>query len=230
MLRAGAVTVAGMDEVGRGAPAGPVSCGVVVVDGSVGRVPAGLRDSKLLTPAAREALVPVIVRWARAWAVGHASAGEVDEHGVVGALRLAGHRALAQLEVPVGAMLLDGNLDWLRWPDPRPDGGAADDEGAPGRQDGPGAEETGASIPPVTTRIGADRTCASVAAASVLAKVARDARMAALALAHPGYGWERNKGYGSPDHLAAIGRLGLTGQHRRTWRTAHLDPAAPPPG
>ena len=92
-----AIRLAAMDEVGRGALAGPVSVGVVVVTPTIGRVPAGLRDSKLLTPAAREALVGPVRRWAREYAVGHASADEIDAIGIMSALRAAARRALAQL-------------------------------------------------------------------------------------------------------------------------------------
>ncbi len=113
LLRAGHTLVAGMDEVGRGALAGPVSVGVVVVDLDVPTAPAGVRDSKLLAPAAREVLVPRLRRWARAWAVGHAEPAEIDAYGILAALRLAGRRALAGLPVRPGCVLLDGNYDWL---------------------------------------------------------------------------------------------------------------------
>ena len=204
MFRAGVRRLASVDEVGRGAPAGPVSCGVVVIDESVGRVPAGLRDSKLLPASAREALVGILERWAAAWAVGHASAAEVDELGLTSALRLAGMRAFAQLGEPVDAVLLDGSFDWLS---------------APAQSSLLLSKEPAlALMPPVTTKVKADLACASVAAASVLAKVARDALMVELAASYPGYGWESNKGYGSAEHLRAIRALGLTPQHRKSWR------------
>ena len=88
LLRCGHRLVAGVDEVGRGALAGPVSVGVVVVDETVRTVPAGTRDSKLLRPAARAALVPRIRRWAVASGVGHASPAEIDAVGILAALRL----------------------------------------------------------------------------------------------------------------------------------------------
>ncbi|WP_328587577.1 hypothetical protein [Serinibacter arcticus] len=94
--------VAGMDEVGRGCLAGPVSVGVTVVDATSGRQPAGLRDSKLLAPAARERLLPPIRRWALACAVGHASPAEIDAIGIIAALRLAGHRAVAEVTRALG--------------------------------------------------------------------------------------------------------------------------------
>jgi len=203
LLRDGARRLGSMDEVGRGAPAGPVHVGVVVIDATVSRPPAGVRDSKLLAPAARESLVPGLCRWAVDWAVGDAGAAEVDRYGLTGALRLAGQRALAQLTAPPDMVLLDGGHDWLTPP-----------AGTEGSDDGPPAR------PAVTvvTRVKADLTCASVAAASVLAKVARDAVMVELAGSFPGYGWEENKGYGTPTHLDALRRLGPTPHHRVTWR------------
>jgi len=90
----GARIVAGMDEVGRGAIAGPVTIGVVVIDTNVGEIPAGLRDSKLMTPKRREAMVPIVKEWARAWATGSATAAEIDKFGIVTALGLAASRAL----------------------------------------------------------------------------------------------------------------------------------------
>jgi ribonuclease HII len=209
MLRAGIDRLAAIDEVGRGAPAGPVTCGVVVIDLSVPRVPSGLRDSKLLSASQREALTKPIGSWALDGAVGHASAAEIDDLGLTQALRRAGCRALARLTVSIDAILLDGTFDWLSPPD-EVSLVAVDD----------GVEVV---VPPVTTKVKADLTCASVAAASILAKVERDALMVRLALEHPGYGWESNKGYGAPGHLEGIRRLGLTSQHRKTWKTALLD-------
>src|SRR6478736_5445294 len=103
----GVLRLAAMDEVGRGALAGPVSVGVVVVTATIGRVPPGLRDSKLLTPAARDALVGPVRRWVPEFAVGHASSIEIDLFGILGGLRLAALRALAALGT-VDAVLLDG--------------------------------------------------------------------------------------------------------------------------
>ncbi len=205
-LTAGHVAVAGSDEVGRGALSGPVSAGVVVVDGSTRRQPNGLRDSKLLAPAAREALVPRIERWATAYAVGHASAAEIDQIGILRALRLAGERALAQLPEPPLLVLLDGNYDWYTRPLP------SVDSPAPGPPDR------------VELRVKADLACASVAAASVLAKVERDHLMEELSSSYPGYGWEENKGYASPAHTAALREFGPCDEHRRSWRFRCLEP------
>lgn len=213
LLRDGARLVAGMDEVGRGSLAGPVSVGVVVVDATTRSAPQGVADSKLLTPAARVALLPRLARWGVARAVGHASAAEIDAVGIVAALRLAGNRALAQVHAAVGAVdvvVLDGSHDWLTPPaqgelfaDPLD---AGSDVAAPG------------VAPRVRMRVKADRTCASVAAASVIAKCERDALMVALADEHPAYRWDENKGYASPEHVAALRDLGPCVLHRRSWR------------
>ncbi|WP_422110474.1 ribonuclease HII [Cellulosimicrobium arenosum] len=212
LLREGSTLVAGMDEVGRGALAGPVSVGVVVVDLSTRPCPPGLTDSKLLTPAAREALVPLARRWCLAWAVGHAGSAEIDAHGIVGALRLAGRRALAQARRSVGdvdAVLLDGKHDWLSRP-------RAVDLFEAFDLDPMGADRL--VEPRVRTLVKADLQCASVAAASVLAKCERDGLMTGLARQYPGYGWDQNKGYGAAAHLAALREHGPTSQHRRSWR------------
>lgn len=241
LLSTGVLRLVGMDEVGRGALGGPVSVGVVVLSGDLRRPPCGLRDSKLLGPDARTMLVPRIRRWAPEHAVGHATPAEIDAHGILGALRLAGYRALAQLTAPVDLVLLDGNHDWMCAPAPdlfdQPP--LADDAGT-----GPSGWRRTApplpvevAAPPVVTRIKADLTCASVAAASVLAKTERDALMCQLAGEFPAFGWEANKGYATPDHLEAIRALGPCAAHRRSWRlpeqregvargSAMLDPCA----
>jgi ribonuclease HII len=202
LLREGRTAILCIDEVGRGALGGPVTAGAVVVDATVRRPLAGVRDSKLLTPGAREELVPRIHRWAVAHAVGHATAAEIDEHGLTAALRLAGHRALALLAVRADLVLLDGSHDWL----------------TPPEQPSLFAPPTVTpSVPDVVTMVKADLQCAAVAAASVLAKVERDGLMVELAADHPGYGWEENKGYASPAHLDALRRLGPCAEHRRSW-------------
>jgi ribonuclease HII len=223
--------VAAVDEVGRGALAGPVTVGVVLVDTTSlsRRAPAGLRDSKLLTPQHREALVPAIQRWVLAHAVGHASAEEIDAVGIITALRRAGERALAALPSSPGIILLDGSHDWLRRRQPLiVEQIAFDDEvmaaGVVGEQlaqrpdPHPDHDATTAQCGPVMTKVKADLTCASVAAASVLAKVERDALMTSLDADHPEYGWRDNKGYASPSHREALDRLGCTPWHRTSWR------------
>jgi len=207
LLRDGARLLAGMDEVGRGSLAGPVSVGVVVVDVSTRSAPKGVADSKLLAPAARTRLLPALNRWGLARAVGHASAAEIDEIGIIAALRLAGTRALTEVAAvvgPVDVVLLDGSHNWLSRP-AQADLFSLDDE-----VDGP--------APRVHTKVKADRTCASVAAASVLAKCERDAMMVRLADEHPAYRWDENKGYASPEHVAALREHGPSVLHRRSWR------------
>lgn len=224
LLRSGAVLVAGMDEVGRGALAGPVSVGVVVVDARTRACPPGVTDSKLLSPAARSALVPALRRWGIARAVGHASSHEIDAIGIIAALRLAGSRALrvvAQEVGPVDAVVLDGSHDWLT----PPGQGAlfdveAEADRAAAERRAAADDEIGALgfVPRVRTRVKADRSCASVAAASVLAKCERDETMTSLAREHPLYGWDANKGYGSSDHVAALRLHGPSPLHRVSWR------------
>lgn len=204
LQRGGHRLLAGMDEVGRGALAGPVSVGVVVIDESVRSAPMGVKDSKLLTERARKGLVPRIQRWAVAYAVGHASPDEIDEIGIMAALRLAGVRALASLDLVPDLVILDGNHDWLTAPT---------EVGLLAF-----ADAAGPSTPPVTTMIKADMKCSSVAAASVLAKVERDTMMVALAQDHPAYGWSLNKGYAAPEHMDALARIGPCELHRRSWR------------
>lgn len=186
LLRNGFTRLAAMDEVGRGSPAGPAYVGVIVVESSTGPAPTGVRDSKLISPAAREALVPAIEGWAPDRAIGESSAAEVDCFGLTAALRLAGRRALARLELQPDLVLLDGSHDWLTSPDDDVLNGSTPDSGW---------------TVPVVTKVKADRSCASVAAASIIAKVARDAVMTGLADDFPGYGWEANKGYATSDHL-----------------------------
>lgn len=192
----GARFVIGCDEVGRGAIAGPVAIGLCVVDASVGLHPAGLRDSKMLSEKRREELAPLAASWSRFSAVGLATALEVDQIGIMAALGLAGKRALVQLHelgasITESVLVLDGSYDYL----------------------------TPALKSPlrVRTRVKADRDCASVAAASVVAKVHRDRMMIAYDAEYPGYGWSGNKGYGSADHFAAIDSLGPSALHRLTW-------------
>ena len=198
LLADGVSCVIGCDEVGRGALAGPVGVGVAAIDGTLGMMPVGLRDSKMLSEPRREALAPLAVAWVLHSAVGLASASEVDEIGIIAALGLAGKRALAELfaagvDVRGSVVLLDGNDDYLN--------------------------KALATPLSVVTRIRADQDCASVSAASVIAKVHRDRLMIAADAVTPGYGWSGNKGYGSAEHMAAIGRLGPTGLHRKSWLT-----------
>ena len=189
-----------IDEVGRGALAGPVTVGVVVLDQSVRPAPEGVRDSKLVPAAQREALVPRIEAWCASHAVAHATNDEIDAVGIIGALRMAGMRALALIDPPADLVLLDGSHDWLT----APPATLFDSEHAP--------------TPPVVTRVKADLDCTGVAAASILAKVARDSLMSEAASRHPAFGWDRNKGYASAEHRAALRVCGPTPLHRVSWR------------
>lgn len=194
-LWADASLVIGMDEVGRGALAGPVSVGALALRADCGAWPEHLRDSKTMTPRRRTATEPLVRAWGVS-AVGHASNDEIDRLGIQVALGIAGRRALvglhtAGIEVPAAVILLDGTHDWL-----------APALRAPIR---------------TTLRAKADRDCASVSGAALVAKVERDGWMVEADTAHPGYGWASNKGYGSATHMTAIAELGPTMLHRRTW-------------
>jgi ribonuclease HII len=203
----GARLLAGIDEVGRGALAGPVSVGIAVVDLHQQELLADVRDSKLLKAADREWLEPLVRGWSVASAVGHASPGEIDAHGIVGALRLAGNRAwfavLGAGVVP-DVVLLDGSHNWLS---PAAQASLFDDEPAE-----PGCDA------PVHTLVKADMQCLSVAAASVLAKVERDRHMRALHAEYPAFGWDENKGYGTAAHKDALRAAGPTPYHRVSWQ------------
>jgi ribonuclease HII len=203
LLRDGVVHLACADEVGRGALSGPATIGMVVITAETRTAPKGVRDSKLLTPDARERLAPKVRKWALAHSVGHASPDEIDEFGIIAALRLAGHRALGALTIAPDLILLDGNHDYLSHPEQSTLFG--------------GPDGLLAVVPPVVTAIKADMRCAAVAAASILAKTSRDALMVELAKSHPGYGWHENKGYASPEHIAALRVLGPSVAHRRSW-------------
>jgi len=237
--------IAGMDEVGRGALAGPVSVGVVVVDETTGRLPAGLRDSKLLTPEARARLCAPLRRWCVAGAVGHASPAEIDAYGIIVALRLAGHRALAQVCAaghPPDLVLLDGVHDWLTPPaamahvPPLPELPRLSDvpplgstvshvpsvSGAPGASRAPAPAVM--ACPPVQVRVKGDLRISSIAAASVLAKTERDEAMIGHHESYPDFGWDSNKGYSAAAHTAALRRLGPSPLHRRSWSLPGTEP------
>lgn len=185
----GARVVAGVDEVGRGAWAGPVTVCAAVT--GLRRPPEGLTDSKLLTPRRRAAMAVVLEGWVTAHAFGHASPEEIDRHGMTAALRMAACRALEALPMRPDAVILDGKHDYL---------------GVPWR---------------VRTVIKGDQSCVAVAAASVLAKVWRDAHMAELGRDHADFAFADNAGYPSPVHQAALALRGPTPHHRLSW--AYLD-------
>ncbi len=201
--------VVGIDEVGRGALAGPLCVGAVVLE-SDAEPPAGLDDSKALSAAQRDALVDPLEEWVAAWSLGWASAQEIDWWGLRVALAVAANRALGNLTVRPNFCLVDGAVNLLRAP--------LDQlfEAPPA----PALFYTTLDCRPV---VRGDAACASIAAASVLAKVSRDRAMVDLDESHPAYGWRRNKGYGAPEHLAALRRLGPTALHRRSWHLPEPD-------
>ncbi|MBN9176226.1 MAG: ribonuclease HII [Microbacterium sp.] len=200
LLRDHALVIA-CDEVGRGALAGPVAVGAVVVDAARARrrIPEGLRDSKLVAEHRRPEVAARAAAWVCASAVGWSSPAEIDEVGIIRALGLAALRAIADLRAPGlvpedAIVILDGNHDYIT-----PAGGE------------------GLTVRPI---VKADRDCASAAAASVVAKVARDDLMVRLHDEHPAYQWVRNKGYASAEHRAAIRSHGLSPLHRASWAIA----------
>ena len=176
--------VAGIDEVGKGAWAGPLTIGAVVLP-STGRVN-GIRDSKMLSPMVRERLFDRIDDWATSWSVGHASARECDELGMSDAQRLATHRALDRLPVTPDRVLIDGNWNYIDWL-------------------------------PSTAIVKGDRTCLSIAAASIMAKVVRDHIMSMYSADFPAYIFEKNKGYPAPQHRMALAGYGPCVIHRKSW-------------
>jgi len=190
LRRAGHALVAGIDEVGRGAWAGPVVAAAVILPLDRPRLTAALRgvnDSKQLTARQRERLFEVIYAVALAVGVGGAGAGEVDRDGVAPATRAAMQRAVAMLAVPPEALLVD-------------------------------AVDLRAEVPlPQRAVIHGDALCLSIAAASIVAKVSRDRWMRALEDRYPGYGFGRHKGYGTAAHSAALARLGASDLHRRSY-------------
>jgi len=203
----GCRSVAGLDEVGRGAWAGPLVVGVVVVERGTRPPPGPTRDSKQLTARARCAVAPALRSWCTAWALGEASAKEIDDVGMSVALRLAARRALDLLVVLPDALILDGTVDFVSPPTEQNDSRARSPHGRPRDE-----------IPRVQTVARGDSISATVAAASILAKVSRDQHMTDLAGDFPDYGFERHKGYGTREHESAITRGGLTAQHRRSWQ------------
>ena len=180
---------AGIDEVGRGCWFGPVFAGVVVLsdDAACALRQEGLTDSKALTPRRRARLVPLIEQVAEAWALGQASAREIDGHGIRAATEFAMLRALQRLPSRPDLLLVDGVLPLRLWPHPQ------------------------------ETIVRGDSSSAAIAAASVLAKEARDALIRRLAQQFPDYGLERHAGYGTAIHRQALLTHGPTRLHRRSF-------------
>ena len=182
----GLARVAGIDEVGRGPLAGPVTAAAVILDPS--HIPKGLRDSKALSPVRRAALADEIIATAQV-SIAFATVEEIDRLNVLQAALLAMSRAATALNAD--HHLIDGNMvpfvlqgraEWI---------------------------------------VKGDALCLSIAAASIVAKVSRDRDMVDLAQQHPGYGWERNAGYPTQEHLTALRILGVTPAHRRSFAPVH---------
>jgi len=191
LAAAGSTVIAGVDEVGRGAWAGPVIVCAAVARAGFPEPPGGLTDSKRLTAKRRSELAADLPAWVAAYAFGAASHEEIDAVGMTAALRRAARAALGQLPGRPDAVLLDGKHDYI---------------GSPWR---------------VRTAVKADLRSVSVAAASVLAKVHRDALMAELGETCPGFAFADNAGYPAPAHLEALAAHGPTPYHRLSW--SYLD-------
>ena len=200
--------VIGIDEVGRGAIAGPVAVGVSLIDKTNPALeawPEKLQDSKLMTPKSRREIASPLMDWVSSYAVGFSSNKEIDELGISEALRLAAGSALDELFMDAktrksiaedgAVILLDGSQKWL------------------------GKVSYGLDV---QVQVKADTKCVSVAAAAVLAKVTRDSLMQELDTQNPGYGLAGHKGYASAAHIAALRAFGPTDIHRVTWLTRIL--------
>ena len=191
LAAAGSALIAGVDEVGRGAWAGPVVVCAAIARAGFPEPPGGLTDSKRLTAKRRSELAAELPAWVEAYAFGSASHEEIDALGMTAALRRAARAALGELTSRPDVVLLDGKHDYI---------------GSPWR---------------VRTAVKADLRSVSVAAASVLAKVHRDALMAELGETCPGFAFADNAGYPAPAHLAALAAQGPTPSHRLSW--SYLD-------
>jgi ribonuclease HII len=181
--------VAGIDEVGRGCWAGPVTAAAVVLPDGV-RLP-GVHDSKLLSPEKRTECDRLIKRRALAIGLGWASVAEIDEYGLTWAVRQSGLRALYDLRYPYHVVLLDGNHNYVK------------------------------ELFNSEAIVKGDQLSLQIAAASIIAKVARDRYMTLQHQLYPEYDFASNKGYGTPAHAAAV-RLALTPLHRRLFKPVQL--------
>ena len=194
LWRAGFVRVAGLDEAGRGALAGPVVAGAVIlpVNSKQEGLWAEVQDSKLLSPPRREELAARIQAQAAAWSLGEASAAEIDASGIAPATRLAMRRAVQALSPPPDHLL----IDWVQL--------------------------KSLNLPQQSFTKG-DLRIVSIAAASILAKVHRDRLLCQLHENYPAYGFHSHKGYAVPSHLAAIERFGSCPAHRRSFAPIRRD-------
>ena len=181
--------VIGLDEVGRGAIAGPVAVGAAVFSPiASSSIPNGLRDSKLIAESKRETVSGLVQEWVPT-SVGQASVQEIESRGISWALQQASLRALEILNPETGVILLDGSHNYLQ----------------------------GLVKLPVVMRTKADRDCAIVSAAALTAKVTRDREMTRLHEHYPVFEWASNKGYGAKVHTDAIATHGLCDFHRASW-------------
>ena len=178
---------AGVDEAGRGPLAGPVYAAAVILDPA--RPVEGLADSKLLTAGRRAELVPLIRERALAWHVAWADVEEIDSLNILGATLLAMRRAVAGLCLRPALVQVDGNR-------------------LPALADLCGRAET---------VVRGDQSVPAISAASILAKEARDAVMARIDAAYPGYQLQAHKGYPTSIHMEALSRLGPSPQHRHSF-------------
>jgi len=194
LWRAGFARVAGLDEAGRGALAGPVVAGAVILPAQTRRAGlwAEVQDSKLLSPPRRQELAERIKEQAAAWSLGEASAAEIDARGIAPATRLAMYRAVQALSPSPDHLL----LDWVQL--------------------------KSLNLPQLSFTKG-DLHIVSIASASILAKVHRDQRLRQLHKQYPGYGFHSHKGYAARIHLAAIDKLGPCPAHRRSFSPLRKD-------
>jgi ribonuclease HII len=182
--------IAGLDEAGRGAIAGPVVAAAVILPLDETEQLAhlhGVADSKQLTPQRREELYEQIIAHSLAYGIGSAPAAAIDEIGILPANMQAMRSALAQLHLPAEYLLVDGPLRLRR-----------------------------VAVPQKTVVRG-DSLCLSIAAASILAKVTRDRYMAQLGERYPQYGFARHKGYCTAEHVSAVERYGPCAEHRHSF-------------
>jgi ribonuclease HII len=193
----GFTCIAGLDEVGRGPLAGPVVAAAVVLPRRFSHN--GIKDSKLLTAKQRETVAPVIRAQAQSWGIGVVEVEEIDRINILKASLLAMAKAFAALRPGPDFLLIDGNQQ------------------IPGEMLQIWNRTTGAP-PQQKTIVKGDRLCLSIAAASILAKVARDEMMIELDAHYPQYGFAGHKGYGSAAHLEALRRFGPSPVHRRSFK------------
>ena len=185
--------VIGIDEVGRGALAGPVASGAFFLTAELLEgMPKDLKDSKLVAEPKRAALAHEVANWGEA-RVGLTGAEAVDQRGIMAALKAAVEQTLNDVKYSNPIVLLDGSHNFLA--------------------------DLGIEV---VMKTKADRDCGSVAAAAISAKVARDSLMVELAKIYPGYGFEENKGYASQKHIEAIQAMGPSPEHRKSWLTKIL--------